>query len=163
MKYLLLILTLGVLFSCRKDTPVFPSVPEPEPWEKFIGDYKVYDTTGVFLYDMSISHHSTYTFPNGQVVDSLFIDNLGDMFEFEFELKTDENSFELPYIDPLKDKFGYSWYFTGIFDDLGTQVKENYWLNDTIIFYYRRTNILYYIGEAQPYYLGDHKEVAVKQ
>ena len=159
MKYLILILLVGVFYSCRKDTPVFPPVTEPEPWEKFIGDYKVYDTTGVFLYDMSISHHSTFTYPNLQVVDSLHVDNFGN----KFELFTDPLVFGLPHIDPIEDHDGYNWYFTGIFDDLGTQVKENYWLNDTIIFYYRITNILYYIGEGQPYYLGDHKEITVKQ
>ena len=159
MKYLLLILTLGVFFSCVKDTPVFPPVPEREPWEKFIGDYKVYDTTGVFLYDMSISHHYSGDNVFGNPVDSLYIENLSNLFEFE--LKTDPNLFDIRSDSALEDKYGYHWFFGSMWHD--PVQNTNYYHNDTIILSYTLDNILHYINEGQPYYRCDCKEIAVKQ
>ena len=57
-KYQLFILVfitgMNILFSCtKKKTPV-PAIPEPTKWEKIAGHYKVYDTTGVYLYGMDL-------------------------------------------------------------------------------------------------------------
>jgi hypothetical protein len=68
---LILLLEVFVLLSCLscvKEKVPEPPVPEIEPWEKFVGKYKVYDTSGVYLFDADISHFSTIN-QNGGVDD----------------------------------------------------------------------------------------------
>lgn len=46
-----------ILFSCTKDKTPLPTTPtEPTKWEKITGNYKVYDTLGIYLYNMEIIH-----------------------------------------------------------------------------------------------------------
>ena len=69
------------ILSCKKDIVPLPtpvSVPEPTIIEKIVGNYKVFDTLGMFLYDMSISHSSNSSI--GQ--DSLIYNNFDGQFNF---------------------------------------------------------------------------------
>ena len=53
-------------------------IPEPTKWEKIAGHYKVYDTTGVYLYDMDLVH----THNNVTNRDSIRFENFDGEFTF---------------------------------------------------------------------------------
>ncbi|AEA42125.1 hypothetical protein [Fluviicola taffensis] len=59
-KYALLIpIIVGMSISfafTKKKVPNQPTVPEPTKWEKIAGHYKVFDTTGIYLYEMDLVH-----------------------------------------------------------------------------------------------------------
>lgn len=81
-KYPLLILVIftGVilLFSCSKDkTPNSFTIPSLSLWQKVHGHYKVYDTMGVYLYDMNIVHIHV-----SDKIDSLRFENFDGEFTF---------------------------------------------------------------------------------
>ena len=57
--WLILVIVAGVCFTvaCTKDKTAKPTTPPKlTKWEKIAGHYKVYDTTGVYLYDMDLIH-----------------------------------------------------------------------------------------------------------
>ncbi|MGB0391456.1 MAG: hypothetical protein ACPGD5_07800 [Salibacteraceae bacterium] len=150
--------------SCKKEEPV-QECPTPEPWERFIGDYKVYDTAGNYLYDCDISQfRDTNSFGNLEV-DYLLIRNFADNFDFSFEFpsRLDKNELYFGFHDSVSDYNGKHWYIASLFDDLGTAHPENRLENDSITLYFERTNIKFWVNEGQLYYHCECKHVAVKQ
>lgn len=155
-------LLLASFFSCSKEKKEpEPTIITTEQWEKFIGNYTVYDTIGTYLYKMSINHYSTNN------VDSLTLQNFADTFNlgvgFNPASPGYENRFSFGIFDSIVDKNNKSWSLSSLSDDSGTPVIENKLFNDTLIFYFQQTNIQYYIPEAQPYFSCKCKHVAVKQ
>ncbi len=150
----------GVLFSCTKDK--IPTPPELTKWEKIAGNYKVYDTLGIYLYDMEIVH----IYNDSAKIDTLVYLNLNDRFEIfsrQYFLPNNVNPFSISIgpEDPIFDKQNNRW---DLFP-LGDYPTEsfNVWKNDTIIMKYRLTNIKYWIEDATPYLDTIIKQVAVKQ
>lgn len=148
---------MNILFSCtKKKTPV-PIIPEPTKWEKIAGHYKVYDTTGVYLYEMDLVHtHNDITNR-----DSIRFVN----FDGEFTFTTQqEEPINLPmYVrigggDTLYDSNNKRWKLSA-----GISDYYNNWHNDTIRLRFNKTNINYYISDVTPYYACDCKQIAVKQ
>jgi|SaaInl5LU_22_DNA_1037371.scaffolds.fasta_scaffold05891_4 hypothetical protein len=161
---LLIVVCFLSLFSCKKEEKV-SCITEPIPtWVRFVGDYKVYDTTGVFLYNMKISHFSGIN-SYGSEIDSFFIENFIDTFDFKvhYSLNLNLNFFDYGGHDSIPDKNGNHWFLDAFFNDSSTPVEENTLINDTIIFKYRLTNIKYYLSESVPYYYCDCKQIGVKQ
>lgn len=159
-KYLLLIpaiVGISFFFSCtKKKTPV-PTIPEPTKWEKISGHYKVYDTTGVYLYDMDLIH----THNDSTNRDSIRFENFDG--EFTFTAQQIETSNLPMYVqigggDPLYDSNNKRWKIAG-----GIFTYYNNWNNDTIPLRFQKTNINYYISDVTPYYACDCKQIAVKQ
>ncbi len=161
-KYPLLILVVvaGVCFTvaCTKDkTPKPTTPPEPTKWEKIAGHYKVYDTNGVYLYDMDLIHiHNDVTNR-----DSIRFVN----FDGEFSFTTQqEEAINIPmYVaigggDTLFDSNNKRWKLNG-----WTLTYYNNWNNDTIPLRFQKTNINYWIQDATPYFSCDCKQIAVKQ
>ena len=64
--------------GCKKDKVPIVKPIELTKWEKLSGNYKVYDTLGIYLYDMSIAH----IYNNLNNADSLYFQNLDDNFNF---------------------------------------------------------------------------------
>lgn len=167
----ILVILLAVLFllSCSKEKKTIPVIPPrvPEQWEKFVGTYNVYDTLGVFLYNMNINHLSSTYFQNGQKIDSLILINFNDTFNLKIDFNPAspgyENTFDIGSHDSIIDYNNKSWNISTLSDDLSTPMRENELINDSMIMYFRQTNIQYYINEAQPYYYCECKHVAVKQ
>ena len=96
MKYLLAILSIVLIFSCSKKEVLPTKDGDPiDHWEKFIGNYNVYDTLGVYLYDMKIDYYSGHTYSNGYTDDSLIIRNFADTFDilFRYQLHFPSNYF----------------------------------------------------------------------
>jgi len=94
----------GLFFSCTKEKTPIPVVPEPTKWEKIAGHYKVYDTIGVYLYDMDLIH----THNNITNRDSIRFEN----FDGEFTFTAQQEEFgnlpmyvriggEIPYTIPI--------------------------------------------------------------
>ena len=166
-KYFFFIIVLCFFFSCskEKEDPAPILVPQPEQYERFIGDYKVYDTLGSFIYDMSIVHVFSGNNIYQNLVDSVVIENFADTFDirYEFRRKIDKNDFDFGFHDSIVDGNNKSWGLWSMSDDTSTEVKENYLFNDTIVMYFEQDNIKYYIPEAQPYFRCECKHVAVKQ
>lgn len=164
--FLTILLGSLLLFSCRKEEEVpCPVQPITPKWEKFIGNYKVYDTLGSFLYSMNISHFSGVN-QFGNNVDSLLFQNFIDKFDLKIEFYNNhlnENTLNYGFYDSLADKFTNHWYIGSEFDDTSSVLLENTLINDTIIFYYKLTNIKYYLAERVPYFYCECKQVAVKQ
>ncbi|MDR0801422.1 hypothetical protein [Fluviicola sp.] len=159
-KKLIPVCMIGVssLVACTKDkTPAAPAPPEPTKWEKIAGHYKVYDTTGVYLYDMNLIHtHNDVTNR-----DSIRFEN----FDGEFTFTTQQEEFgNLPmYVaiggwDTLFDSNNKRWKLSG-----GLFTYYNNFHNDTIPLRFQKTNINYYIMDITPYYACDCKQIAVKQ
>ena len=160
-KYQLFILVfitgMNILFSCtKKKTPTLV-IPEPTKWEKIAGHYKVYDTTGVYLYNMDLVHtHNDITNR-----DSIRFENFDG--EFTFTAQQIETSNLPMYVqigggDPLYDSNNKRWKIAG-----GIFTYYNNWSNDTIPLRFQKTNINYYIQDLTPYYACDCKQIAVKQ
>jgi hypothetical protein len=165
-KYQLLILTfvgMSILLACTKErtpTPVTPSPPEPTKWEKIAGHYKVYDTTGVYLYEMNLTHKTGLN-QSGMEEDSLVFENFDGNFTFT-ALQVDFSNIPM-YIrigggDPLYDSNNKRWKLSA-----GISDYYNNFVNDTIKLRFNKTNINYYISDLTPYYACDCKQIAVKQ
>lgn len=152
-----LIVGVSIFFSCSKEKTPTPVTPEPTKWEKIAGHYKVYDTTGVYLYDMALIHsHNNVTNR-----DSIRFEN----FDGEFTFTAQQEEFaNLPmYVriggyDPLYDSNGKRWKITS-----AAFSYYNNFSNDTIPLRFSKTNINYYISDLTPYYACDCKQIAVKQ
>jgi hypothetical protein len=147
-----------ILGSCAKDKVPILEIPEPTKWEKISGNYKVYDTNGVFLYEMSISH----AHGNQNNTDSLIFENLDDKFTFT-KWQSPWGSKPKYYIvigdhDPIIDKNNDRWH---LFQE--TDYNYNVLINDTIHLRFWKSNILYYIEDVTPYFEGFSEQIAVKQ
>ncbi len=161
---ILLILVFASI-GCKKEKSNEPCNPaEPEQWEKFIGDYRVYDTVGTYLYNMDIDHFSGFnTF--GVEVDSIRIQNFADTFdlEFEFSFNLNKEYLQIGVHHPVYDYNGKRWHVDGNWNPPETPEEENTLVNDTILFWFTMDNIAFYIADTVPYYSCECKHVAVKQ
>jgi len=154
-----------LLFACKKDKVSKPLIPPPvmvSKWEKIPGHYKVYDTLGVFMYEMDILHSDT-TLPDNTHIDSLHYIGFDGQFNFT-AMQTSFSNWPVnnvrigvhnPVIDSNNNRFRIFGY--------GPIVPYNNFKNDTIIFYFEKQNILYYLHDLVPYYYCNCKHVAVKQ
>lgn len=153
---------LGLLFvlaiaGCRREEEVAPSTPSApvDGRNRFLGAYQVYDTAGVYLYEMTISKFGT----GGR--DSLFIENFADTFDLRI-LHEDYWTTSYLGIFPgfgVKDKAGHSWALFGASIEDGSNVLHN----DTIPLKFTMDNIAFYWQEGVPYYSCVCKQIAVKQ
>ncbi len=147
--------------SCEKEVKGPDLPPFPTKWDFIAGTYKVYDTTGVYLYEMTLTHKIGYN-QWGLEEDSLVFQNFDG--EFDFTVKQEDFS-DLPmYIslgmhNSLYDRQSKRWKLGGgIYD-----AQSNIFKADTIQFRFSKTNINYYLSDLTPYYACDCKQIAVKQ
>ena len=121
-----------ILFSCKKDKTALPE-PEPEltKWEKISGHYKVYDTTGIFLYEMDLVHVPAI---DNDYVDSIRFENFDGEFTFTDFQSTPANypmNISIGYHDTLYDGQGKRW---KIFSYLSNDYNQ--FSNDSIKFHF---------------------------
>ncbi len=152
------------LISCSKDKIPKIDSPQTEQWMKYIGNYKVYDTLGTFLYDAEIIHFSSFN-EFGVEVDSIVIQNFADKMNLKFEYSFKENDyyFDLRFHDSVSDYYGKSWHISRISDDPITPIVENELHDDSMVLYFKMTNLPYYIYESVPYFDCNCKHVYKKQ
>ncbi len=151
----------GVLLSCTKDKTPQPPIPEePTKWDKIAGNYKVYDTLGIYLYDMEIVH----IYNDSAKIDTLVYLNLNDRFEIfsrQYFLPNNADPFfiRIGPEDTVSDKYNKRWQLI----TYGQSDGCNIWKNDTIKMKFGLTNIKYWIEDAAPYLDTVITQVAVKQ
>lgn len=162
--FIILAFIITTLISCRKDKVQEPVVEEPTKWELIPGDYKVYDTNEVYMYDMSIVYKKT-TNPQGQELDVFEFINFDDEFFFDQTQYSNPVYYydsqlyiELGSHDTLIDTNGNRWKLSG-----GIEEGYNLFHNDTITLKFKKTNINYYLQDLVPYYECQCKQIAVKQ
>jgi hypothetical protein len=164
-KILGLLLFLVIACSCKKEKVPVPDEPEVQEWEKFVGSYKVFDTLGIYLFDASISHFSGIN-QYGVMVDSIRIKNFADTLDLKFQFIEDTYNkaiMNIGFSQPAYDKLNNPWNITTNMQDTLTLILENNLVNDTMILYFRMTNITYYDNISTFYYWCDCKHVYVKQ
>ncbi|MGV3613404.1 MAG: hypothetical protein ACO1N0_20770 [Fluviicola sp.] len=147
----------SLFFSCTKEKTPVPVTPEPTKWEKISGHYKVYDTTGVYLYDMDLIHIHN----NVNNRDSIRFENFDGEFTFTSEQQEWSNipmGITIGGGDTLYDSNNKRWKLYG-----PSWLEYNIFYNDTVNLRFNKTNINYYILDITPYYACDCKQIAVKQ
>jgi hypothetical protein len=158
----------GIVFSftlmgCKKDkTPISSPKPETSKWELISGTYKVYDTTGVYLYDMGIEHYSGLD-GNGNRRDTLHFMNFDGQFDFFQQQSYQPSNWPRNFLSigshyPIKDSSDNRWRVTGFHD-----LVYNVYTNDTIFLWFEKNNILYYIEDVIPYFGNMCYQIAIKQ
>ena len=159
MKYLFVLIFLLILFSCTKDkTPTF--IDNRTIWEKVTGKYNVYDTLGVFLYEMEIIHKDPIV--TGSFADSLQFINFDNDFVFTRSQSTNLPENLISFVSPFhaKDKNNKSW---SLFNSSNGGIYDNKWRNDTIRMCFRKHNTPWWPSESVPYLDTIIKQIAVKQ
>lgn len=150
-----------VLLSCKKDKVPSPTpITEQTKWEKIAGTYKVFDTLGVYLYDMELTHKVGLN-QWGIEQDSLTFQNFDGDFTFT-SLQVDFSNIPM-YVrigshDTLIDSETNRWKVNS-----GAVEDYNQLINDTIKLFFQKTNINYYIQDLTPYSACNCKQIAVKQ
>ena len=167
LQFYLVFLFLVFAVSCEKDTPEpspkEPAVNEP-PWKKFVGTYQVKNLNTDEAYEMHIGHKQD-TLENGYVTDSLVVTNFDNNFNYNYVFKNflnDKNYLEIAGFYGIRDKNNNRWAIYSAFDDTTTNLKENTLVNDTIIFYIRKSNIAFWQPDGTWYYDCYCKHLAVK-
>jgi hypothetical protein len=143
--------------GCRKDRDC-PSSPRAavDGRDQFVGQYKVYDTTGVYLYDMEILKS------NDQGGDSLYALNWAGRFDFYVRHEngdmTDLLNINPPF--PSLDGLGGRWAFTRQYD---SAFMSNRLVRDTLRMSYFISNIAFYAEDGVPFFEWSYREYGVKQ
>ena len=151
-----------LITGCDKDKTPNPLKPHiPTKWELIPGNYKVYDTTGEFLYDMSISY-SSGTNIYGNTIDTAHFENFDGEFDFsviQAPISNFPNMISMGFHDSIRDGSGNRW---RIFPYVPDYTYNNF-LNDTILFYFQKHNTPYWLNDGTSYFYCDCKQIAVKQ
>lgn len=157
-KYNYLFLLLLALFSCKKDVVSPEELVEVSKWEKVAGNYKVYDTLGVFLHDMSIVHIEN-TFD--EAIDSLRFENFNNQFTITSKQSIFSNYpdyITIGYHDTVYDSNNNRWkIMSTLYEDY------NNFRDDTLPMRFEVTNINYYIEDLVPYHGEEYFQIAIKQ
>ena len=156
---IILILILASI-SCKKDKTPETKGETLTQWQEMVGSYKVYDTSGVFLYDMSISH----TRNEVQNRDTMHFIAFDSVFVFSALQLSSNNESQPNYVrfglhDPLFDNNNKRWKIM----DGGDSLNYSRFYNDTLVMHFKKTNINYYLLDLTPYFYCDCKQIAVKQ
>lgn len=155
--------TLGLLAACilvlscgkeRNECPLSSSSPDGR--DQFVGQYKVYDTTGTFLYDMEIMK------TNDPDKDSLYAVNWGSRFNMFIRHEDGDYTNYLNYNPPFpsQDHQGRRWAF---FQEVDASFHSNLLVHDTLRMSYRISNIAFYVDDGVPFFEWSYREYGVKQ
>jgi hypothetical protein len=164
-KFINLIILL-IFASCGKEPNVIPKNETPTavpPYKKFLGTYQVENLNTGEQYQMKIGIQSD-TLTNDNIVDSLDIKNFDNNFDYKYPFKKyeNENFIQIIWHFGIRDRNNNSWAVFQEWDDTTTSIKENTLINDTIIFYFRKTNIAFWPSDGVLYYECYCKHRAVK-
>ena len=152
---------IAVIVGCTKEKTPTPTVSNPTKWELVTGHYKVYDSTGVFIYEMDITH-STGTSQQGYRTDSLCFNKFDNQFDFtavQNQSCTFSNCIRIGVYSAVEDSVSNRWNIFGY----GSDGVYNTFQNDTIVFYFQKQNMPYWWNDGTQYFNGNLKYIAVKQ
>lgn len=144
------------LTGCKKEKecPDNPAVFDGR--DQFVGQYKVYDTLGTYLYSMEIMKASD----TGK--DSLFAANWGSRFDLFIRHEDGDLTNYLSYNPPFPsvDHNGHRWAF---FQDPDAAFSSNLLIGDTLRMSYYISNIAFYVDDGVPFFEWNYREYGVKQ
>jgi hypothetical protein len=154
-----------IMAACRNK----PVSPEPLPafpnyfWANYMGTYDVYDTVNHTQWVMKISHiyHSEYNQGNE---DSVLIENFANRFNMRYKWRASMN-YNKPILNigvfhPIIDRYNLSWHISTLSHPT---LHVNLLQNDSMLLYFKQSNIAFYQADAVPYYACDCKHIAVKR
>lgn len=150
-----LLLVVLVFTGCKKDDKDCPTNSIPSDGrDQFVGRYKVYDTSGVYLYPMEILRSN--------ISDSLWVVNWGGEFDVYVAHDNLDPSafFNFTVYNPAYDREGNRWSVSGEFDEA---FESNHLVNDTLRMCYSLNNIAYYAEDGVPFFTWSYREYGVKQ
>ncbi|HRH36920.1 MAG TPA: hypothetical protein PK760_01160 [Flavobacteriales bacterium] len=143
--------------ACRKDKECPVSNPSPaDGRDKFVGQYKVYDTTGVYQYDMEIMK------ANDPGHDSLFVVNWGNRFDMYVRHEDGDLTDWLVIMPPFPalDHIGRRWSFS---HEPDAAFHSGSLINDTLHMSYFISNIAFFSQDGVPFFEWSYREYGVKQ
>ena len=166
MNKLIYIVLILIFASCGKDPGNIPKVEIPvqqPPYKKFLGTYQVENLNTGEHYEMKIGIQSD-TIAEGIIVDSLDIKNFDNNFDYKYPFKNyvTENYLQIIWHFGIQDRNNNRWAIFQEWNDTTTTIRENTLINDTIVFYFRKTNIAFWPSDGVLYYECYCKHRAVK-
>jgi len=144
-----------VTTSCKKDPAFVPTPPQPTKWEKIPGNYKVYDTSGVHLYDMRIKF---YTQLNYYFFTFINFDNGSNLAIYQDQSTPYTNTISIGNCNGIYDAHSNRWNTT----DLGSYAYDLFF-NDTIELNFEKDNGPYWQEDDTTYHHIVVKQIAVKE
>ena len=161
-------LIIGVVLTfsgCNKDCD---DIPEEPGWKKFEGHYNVTKLENGQTYQLQIVFDSLVHQPSGETHLYIIYRN----FDNSFDSLVNGYSSGIPNdrieIQPfsvqhgVEDYSGSRWSLSMLADDPDTPELENTFLNDTILFYFQKSNIAFYFEDGVPFYECECRHLAVK-
>ena len=167
MKWFVGIVILITLDGCDEEDPEPTPAHTPQCYEKFLGNYHVYNTDSNNYYNMTISLEMD-TSSNGNIYPALVYHKLANKLNIksDFVCTVDSNGtgnfLNIGVHDTAYDYDGNRWYLFPIFQD-SLNNKLSWLNNDTINLSFKMCNIAFYIYDGTPYYCKDVLHIAVKQ
>jgi hypothetical protein len=160
MKLFTIVTTVLLLLSACNKKNSHQEPPVQAKWLKMSGNYKVYDSLGVYVYDLHVNHYLK-GYVDDQVVNYMQLGNLDGDFDFIVQQTKTENPNVLFINAPnsAMDPQGHGWNLTGIYEDYW----DNGYRNDTIFLRFNRNNAACYQQENVPFVSRNCRQIAVKQ
>jgi hypothetical protein len=154
-----------VIISCTKDKAASTfeeNHAKIDGRTEMIGQYKVYNESQNFLYDMEISLVNGADTCTTGFCDGIMLHNLADKFDLWcYHSKLEHDSLvHIAAHQPIEDPLGYSWHLSRLSNGTG---EFNTFHNDTIKLYFTLSNIAYYLTEGTSYFNCSCIHIAVKQ
>jgi hypothetical protein len=153
------------LSSCNKDCD---DIPEEPGWKKFEGHYNVTKLENGQTYQMEIGFDSLVHQPSGETHLYIIYRNFDDSFDslangYSSGIPSDRLEIQPFSIQHgVEDYNGSRWSLSMLADDPDTPELENTLVNDTILFYFQKSNIAFYFEDGVPFYECECKHLAVK-
>jgi len=154
-----------MLFACCKPEPM---IPEEPGWRKFEGVYNVTNLENGTVYNMIISFDSLISITTGNPSFHIIYQNFDASFDTLagwYPNGTPDYQTRLETFNPefgVEDYNGSRWSLSMLADDSNTPELENTLVNDTILFYFKKSNIAFYFEDGVPFYECECKHRAVK-
>lgn len=152
--------------GCNKDCD---DIPEEPAWRKFEGIYNVTKLENEQEYQLTIAFDSLeLSNSEGELDMHIVYENFDESFDsligqYPNGTTNDElriKSFSAPF--GIEDYNGSRWALSMLADDPNTPELENTLVNDTILFYFQKSNIAFYVEDGVPFYECECKHLAVK-
>ncbi len=146
------------LVTCKPDKPIPPSPVQPiDGRAKFVGVYDVYDTLGIWQYNMEVT-----LFNDQSPFDSLLFEGWAGAFDVYVQRNQGNTSNYLNFVGSfgIEDYQGHRW---ALYSDYDSAFQYNSIINDTLRLSYVKDNIAFYIADGVPYFSGTYREYAVKR
>lgn len=167
MKNIIYLIIIIFITSCNKEDNNILKLndnTEVPPYKKFLGTYQVENLNTGEQYQMKIGYKND-TLENGNVFDYLDIYNFDNNFDYLirfYKFVNAPNYIEFIWYFGIRDRNNNRWAIFQISDDTTTTIKENTLINDTIIFYFRKTNMAFWPSDGALFYECYCKHRAVK-